>query len=85
MQKKAAQGRLTLDVFKIMIGQLHGDNVFNFLKRRNEIDFLLNRAGLDNGYNLVVRQHAMHFDTFKCGYFRRYGIGAPLITADNNS
>lgn len=74
-----------LDVFEIMIGQLHGDDIFDVVKLRNKIDLALNRLGLNNGHYLAIRQNPMYFNSFKRRNPDRHGIGASIKTADNNS
>lgn len=85
IQKKQPHGRAALNVFKIMIGQLHGDDILYFVELRNGVNLALNRIGFDNGNYLAVRQHTMHFNAFKRSNPNRNGIGAAIKTADNNS
>lgn len=68
-----------------MIGQLHGENIFNVVELRNEIDLFLDRFGLNNGHYLSIPQHTMYFNAFECRNPERYGIAAAIKTTDYNS
>ena len=74
-----------LDIFKIMVGQLHGDDIFNVVELRNDVNFALNRIGFNDGHYLSIREHPLHFNSFKRCDPIRHGIGAPIKTADNNT
>lgn len=85
IRKERVKSRSVSDVFKIMIGQLHGDDIINFMKPGHKIDLALNRLGFNNGNYLAIRQHSMYFDAFKCSNPSGYGIGAPFKATDHNS
>lgn len=74
-----------MDIFKIMIGQLDGDDIFNVVEMRHSVNFALNGIGFDNGHYPAIRQHTMHFNAFKRCDPDRHGICAAIKTADNNS
>jgi len=74
-----------LDVFKIMIGQPHGDDIFNFVEQRYGVNLALNGIGFNNGDNLAIGEYSVYLNAFKGGNPVCYGSGTAIKAADYNS